>query len=191
MKWLIDTDSPFYNLMNFFADIIIFGFLFFICSLPIFTIGTANCAIYYVVKKRIADEKATIKDFFIAFKKNFLPSTLIWIVMVILITLIIYLSYINIYLFLPISIFCILEIMFTFTYFFPITTKNKFSTKKSIKLSLILAHKHLATTFLCTLILIITVITCFFYLPLFLISGGVYNFLTCNLIEKIFSKYNL
>lgn len=191
MKWLIDPDSPFYKIMNFFADMVMWGFLYFLCAWPIFTIGAANCAIYSITKKINADEKAGIKDFINAFKKNFLSNTFIWLAILFLITTITFLLYVNMYLFLPIAFFCVLEIIFFFVYFFPLTSKNKFPLAKSIKLSFLLAHKHLFTTVLCAAILAITLITCFFYPPLFLICAGVYNFLTCNLLEKIFAKYNL
>lgn len=189
MKWLIDTDSPFYNIMNFFADVIIFALVFFLCSLPIFTIGAANCAMYYCAQKRIFEEKASLRDFFDAFRKNFIIATLIWIWILIIFfaLLIIWINFSQVYVLVPILIFLLLELIFTCIYIFPIINRNC----KSIKLSLIIAHKHLPTTLLCTIIAVIIMITCAFYPLLILISGGLYNFLTAYFIEKIFRNYKI
>ena len=187
MKWLVDPDSPFYNLINFFADIIIFSFLCFLFSLPLITIGTAHTATYYIAKNRIADKKANIKDFFMAFIKNFIPATLIWIcILVISLALIIfYLNFSHVYFLLPIIFFVCLELIFFCIYIFPvIATKKENKIINLVKLSFFLAHKYIFTTFLCLLLAIILFITCFFYPPLFLISNGLYNFFVCRKISQ-------
>ena len=56
--------------------------LWFICSLPIFTIGAATTALYYTSLKIIRNEEGNVtKTFFKAFKENFRQSTVIWLIM--------------------------------------------------------------------------------------------------------------
>ncbi len=56
--------------------------LWFICSIPIFTIGAATSALYYTSLKIIRNEDGNItKTFFRSFKENFRQSTIIWLIM--------------------------------------------------------------------------------------------------------------
>ena len=191
MKWLVDPDSPFYNLINFFADMIILSLLCFLFSLPLITIGAAHTATYYIAKNRIADKKANIKDFFMAFIKNFIPATLIWICILIIAStiFIFYLNFCEIYFLSPIIFFVCLELIFFCIYIFPvIATKKENKIINLVKLSFFLAHKYIFTTFLCLLLAIILFITCLFYPPLFLISNGLYNCFVCKKISKILAQ---
>ena len=56
--------------------------LWFICSIPVFTIGASTTALYTVTLK-IADETESnnTKQFFQAFKRNFVQATRLWLIM--------------------------------------------------------------------------------------------------------------
>lgn len=71
-------DSPIFRLMSKIADIIILNFLWFFCSIPLFTCGASTTALYYVLMKLVKDEEGyIIKDFFMSFRTNFKQSTMI------------------------------------------------------------------------------------------------------------------
>jgi len=73
--------SPLFVVLSRIADIIILNLLFIVCSLPIFTIGAAWTALYYVTVKMVKNEESYIwKDFFKSFKQNFRQATIIWII---------------------------------------------------------------------------------------------------------------
>jgi len=56
--------------------------MFLICSIPIFTIGAANTAMYTVLQRyHQGEEPPIIKGFFRAFRDNFKSATLVWLVM--------------------------------------------------------------------------------------------------------------
>ena len=56
--------------------------LWFICSIPIFTIGASTTALYYVTLKMAKNEEGNIaKSFFRSFKENFKQSTIIWMIL--------------------------------------------------------------------------------------------------------------
>lgn len=64
------------------TDICILGALWFLCSLPIVTIGAANTAMYAVFMQHIIHGKRElVKPFFAAFKKNFKCATILWLIM--------------------------------------------------------------------------------------------------------------
>lgn len=56
--------------------------LWFICCLPIFTVGASTTALYYVTLKIVKNEEGNItKTFFRAFKENFKQGTIIWLIL--------------------------------------------------------------------------------------------------------------
>lgn len=58
------------------------NFLWFIFSLPIFTIGASTTALYYVSLKVVRGEEGNILSTFLrAFRENFKQSTILWLIM--------------------------------------------------------------------------------------------------------------
>ena len=56
--------------------------LWFICSIPIFTVGAATTALYYTSLKIVRDEEYRVgRLFFRSFKQNFRQSTVVWLIM--------------------------------------------------------------------------------------------------------------
>lgn len=81
MDRLFDIEGPLFTTLTRIADLFILNFLFILCCLPVFTIGAATSALYYVTMKMAADEDCyTVKGYFKAFKENFKKSTIIWII---------------------------------------------------------------------------------------------------------------
>lgn len=75
-------DNPVWRFIGKFFDIMILNVLWFVCSIPIVTIGASTTAVYYVTLKLVRDEEgATIKSFFKSFRENFKQSTIIWLLM--------------------------------------------------------------------------------------------------------------
>ena len=55
--------------------------LWFMCCIPVFTIGAATTALYYTVNKSIKNDRGyASSEFFSAFKSNFKQSTVIWLI---------------------------------------------------------------------------------------------------------------
>ena len=60
------------------------NFMWFICSLPIFTIGASTTALYYTSFKIAKDEGSFITTmFFRSFRQNFKQATIIWLIMLV------------------------------------------------------------------------------------------------------------
>ena len=73
---MFKLDSPFMNFLNKLCDIMILNILVLVFSLPIFTIGAAVTAGYYMSFKMVKNEESYIvKGFWKAFKENFKQST--------------------------------------------------------------------------------------------------------------------
>jgi len=60
---------------------ILMSFLWFVCSLPLVTIGASSAAIYRVMFDMREGKPCTVKSFFAAFVKKLVPGTLCWIIL--------------------------------------------------------------------------------------------------------------
>ena len=66
------------------TDVILAGILWFVCSVPIITIGASSTALYYVTVKSIRHERGRlVKTFFKAFRSNFFASFKIWLLYIV------------------------------------------------------------------------------------------------------------
>jgi len=64
------------------TDVCIVGALWFLCSLPIITVGASTTAMYTVFLRNIRnhEQKRYVKPFFASFKQSFRESTILWII---------------------------------------------------------------------------------------------------------------
>ena len=85
MKKLFRYDSPIIKWINRMGRLVILNILWFICCLPIFTIGAATAAMYRVAMA-LAQKREDVSvpgDFFRAFRSNFRQGTLVWLILLI------------------------------------------------------------------------------------------------------------
>lgn len=74
MKFL--QEGPLAEWLSRFMDLILLNTLWFLCSLPVFTLGASTCAVYTVTLQQALHEDPPIfRTFFGAFKKNFKKGT--------------------------------------------------------------------------------------------------------------------
>ena len=72
-----------------FGDLFYLNLLFILTSIPIITIGASVTAMYAVTLKMVKNEEGPVsKEYFKAFKQNFKQSTICWIILVIIGTII-------------------------------------------------------------------------------------------------------
>lgn len=73
--------SPVSNTISRIIDMILAGFWWVICSLPVITIGASSTALYYSIAKCVRHERGRLTAcFFSTFKKEFKQSTLTWLI---------------------------------------------------------------------------------------------------------------
>lgn len=79
------SNSPVIAFLNKMTDLILLNVTFIICCLPIFTIGAATTAMYYVCIVSIRQGDGYVfRRFFESFKKNFKQATIIWLPMLVI-----------------------------------------------------------------------------------------------------------
>lgn len=81
MRNLFNPDAAVWRFMAFIGDLVLLNLLFILTSIPIITMGASISALssveYKLIEKRI---DFIVKNYFRAFKENFLNSTVIWVV---------------------------------------------------------------------------------------------------------------
>ena len=76
---VFSPDSEFMDFLGKVTDFIILNLLCLFCSIPIFTIGAAFTAKYYVSMKIVrGEEPDAVKSYFKSFKENFKQATAVW-----------------------------------------------------------------------------------------------------------------
>lgn len=75
-------DNPIMQFLSRLTDIFILNILFIVCSIPVVTIGASATALYSVTLKMAKNEESYIfRSFFGAFKSNFKQSTISWLIL--------------------------------------------------------------------------------------------------------------
>lgn len=156
MGKIFDIDGKFMSVLNKVADLMILNVIWIICCIPVFTIGAATSALYYVTLKMVKNEDAYIvKSFFKSFKQNFKQGTLIWLIMLaigILLSVDLYITLQMQSTITKILVPCIGAIMliylFILLYIFPLLARFDNTIFHLLKNSLLMGIRHLPWTIL-------------------------------------------
>ena len=156
---LFNYDNPLWRFVGRIWDLFILNLLWIICSIPIVTFGAATTAMHYCTLKiaRDRDSGGVLKMFFHSFKDNLLQSTVIWIILAVLGSALLFDIRFFIFYFpiknsvlkmivLTVTSFVALLWIFTFLYIFPIQAKFVNSIKQTFKLALLMSIRHLIRT---------------------------------------------
>ncbi len=196
-------NSKFYHFMNKVADLMILSGLWFVTSLPIFTIGASCTALYYCVVKVVRQENGSaFKSYFQAFRSNFKQSTIIFLLVLaasLLMTAIGSAVYAifqakstldNIYLvYLVALIFTIAWLHYIFSYI----ARFQAPLKTVLKNSLVICLVNLPSSLSMVILFAVVIVGFIMSFPssamtIFLIPG-VYALISSFLLEKIYRKY--
>ena len=169
-------DGPLYRFLDRATNLIFLNLLFIVCCLPIFTIGPALTAMYYVNIKVLRGEEptSTLQCFFRAFKENFKQSWWVGLVGLLAAALLIFdihaltsvvaipaaLAQVLILL----SVALLILLVLIALYFFAILAQFDNTTKALVKWSIILAIRHLPVTILSATLVALPLL-CFMLLP--------------------------
>jgi len=192
---IFSIDSKFSRFVNLVADMILLGLMWMCTSIPIVTLGASTTALYYVMTKRICNKEGYLfKDYFKSFKANFIQSTIIWIMLLLILIPFLFDFFwisgdFSLYT-LPFKFALLIQLLIITVFIFPIISRFEMPTKQLIKTSFFMANKHLATSILCIAALILTIVICYLYPPFVVASVGFYCYVSSILLVKVFKKYN-
>lgn len=82
MNHILSPDNPIMSFITKIVYAVYLNILWFLCCLPIFTVGASTTALYYVTLKMVKNEEGNItKAFFYSFRQNFKQGTVIWLIL--------------------------------------------------------------------------------------------------------------
>lgn len=90
MRKLFNPDNPVMRFLGKIADLLLLSVLWFVCCLPVVTIGVSTTALYFVALRIPGEDYSVVKDFFRSFKQNFcqgLVAGMLAILMIVLVLL--------------------------------------------------------------------------------------------------------
>ena len=199
MRDFFSLDGPFNKYGGILADMIILSLMWLFFSLIGLglTIGASTSAMFYVSTRRISNREGYItSDFWLAFKTNFKRATIIWVIVLALVS-IIWFNLNNLaavgalsIVILPAQVLILIELVFMSVYVFPLNARFDMGIKQLVKTSFYMANRHLLTTFSCVCLLFAAVLSFFWIPPVALfVAPGAYAWLTSTMIMRIFKKY--
>ena len=82
---VFNMDNPFFRFVNRIADMIVLNVIFLVSCVPVFTIGPALTALYYVAINTWGREDGYIFKMYVkSFKENFKQSTVMWLILLVI-----------------------------------------------------------------------------------------------------------
>ena len=180
-------------------DVVFVNFLWILTSLigVFLTLGAATSAMFSVMFKIInTDEPTSVwKEYWKSFKDNFVFSTVVWLILVIL-ALPVYFMYIYslnnaVDLLVIVAIAGAYQLIIFFVYFFP--TVSVFKTDsywQMLKNVLIMANKNLWINFkVLGSIAAVIILVLYVHISFLVIAVGIYGFLVAFHLKKVFRPY--
>ena len=161
MGKIFDMDNPVFRTISKLVDLIWLNIIFIIFSLPVVTIGASVTALMSVTMKMARDREGYMwAGFWKSFKENFKQSTIIWIIMILVATVLgtdIYFFYSNtagyakflLAFMLGISLAC----SCIATYLFPLQAQFVHTIKQTLKNALLVGMRHIQWTLFIVVIL--------------------------------------
>lgn len=198
---MFKLDSPLMNFLNKVADIMILNFLLLVFSIPVFTIGAAFSAAYYMGFKMVKNEETyIIKGFWKAFKENFKQGTVIWLLLLVVFGIlaadfrIMAYSGIEFAQWIRIAMITVtVVVLMGVVFMFPLQARFINPVKNTIKNAFLMALSHLPTAFLLVAVYAVPVILLYFVpqiLPvIILLAFGLIIYVKSFLLLRVFKKY--
>ncbi len=198
---MFKLDSPLMNFLNKVADIMILNIIVIIFSLPLFTMGAAFTAAYYIGYKMVKNEESyIIRGFWHSFKDNFRQSTILWIIML-AVAGIIAMDYRIVFFsgmefsrnMRIVMIVATIVLAMGAVYIFPMQARYTNTIKNTLKNSFLMALAHLPTSFVMVVVFALPVALAYFIPQILpatvLLALGCVLYFQSFLLMKIFGKY--
>lgn len=198
---MFKLDSPLMNFLNKVADIMILNFLIVIFSIPVFTVGAALSAAYYMGFKMVRNEETyIIKGFWKSFRENFKQGTVMWLIVLVVAGIlaadyrIIVYSGIEFERWIRIAMITVtVVLMMGLVFMFPLQARFVNPVRNTIKNAFLMALSHLPTAFLLVAVYAVPVAILYFIpqsLPvLIFLAFGLIIYGKSFLLLKVFRKY--
>lgn len=158
MTDLFNVDGPVLQFVNKIVYSVYLNILWFLCCIPVITVGASTTALFYVTLKISKNEEGNItKAFFRSFRQNFRQGTLIWLILLaagIILGVdgyvLYHMRFENLFWTLCTAVFCVAAITYTIVlmYIFPLLARFDNTTGAMFKNALFIGVRFLFCTVL-------------------------------------------
>lgn len=196
MHQLFSPDNPVMQFINKIVGSVYLNILWFLCCLPVITIGASTTALFYVTLKMTEDEEGSLtKTFFRSFRENFKQATVIWLLLLLAgIVLGIdgyvfyHMRYGNIFWTLGAAVFLIVLAAYVILlmYIFPILSRFDNTTKAMFVNSIMIGMRFLlCTVMMAAIYLIMALVIINVFTPAIIFGEGLCALLCSYLLKNI------
>jgi uncharacterized membrane protein YesL len=195
---LFDPENSFWRFLTKVFNVAYAGFLWFVVSLPLVTMGAATVALYTYTLQLVRGEEGYVgKTFFAAFRKHFRKASLLWLFMVILTSFLLFDLYLarrmggtigNLLFFSLLSVSFVALV--TIIHIFPLLAQYDSSFRETIKRSFMfgLGNLHYSVTLMVIFGLQAVVL---YYVPVTIfVSTGFSTVLSSFFLSYLYGKYS-
>lgn len=194
---LFSLNSPLARGINKLVQMLYAGVLWFLCSLPILTVGAATTALYEVLLKLEKDQENYIgRSFFHAFRRNLRSATLVW--LPILLAEIVFGVNLLYYAIpgggqFPVQcvVFTVLLLLTVIIhgYAFPSMARFENTTAQTFRFALMLALRNPGWTAVIVILQLAAVFVCWFFLWFPVVFGmGIVGYMQAAIFNRIFDR---
>lgn len=198
MHGLFRYDGPLSQFFTRLFDCLWLSVLWVIGSLPLITVGASTTAMYHtVVKVFRRDEGKTWEEFWGAYRSNFKQSTVVWLILIPIYSVLIYSGYVAFQMYelgnvpdwvmIALLVAAALITMWAL-YLFPLLARFQNSTQQTLKNAMYIALSNFPKSLGLLLILVLTVaLSLIPFFVLFIPAAGM--LWSSYSLEKVFSRY--
>lgn len=194
---ILHIDSPVARAINKFVQMVYVGLLWFVCSIPILTMGAATTALYEVLLKMQKDEEGAVgAAFFRGFRANMKASLPVWLPILLAEVL----FGVNLFYYavlgggrFPVQsvVFGVLSVLAltAFGYAFPVMARFENTTAGTFRMTFLLAIRNPGWTVVIAIMQVLTLLICwgFLYIPALFIMG-ISGYMQAAIFNRIFDR---
>lgn len=197
-RTVLGFDGSFMRVCDKVFDVLLLGFLWILCSIPLITVGASTTALYYAVVKCVKnDDGYPVKEFFHSFRLNFVPGILIWI-FIVAATFVMQLNigilmaetsgYVGMF-FICFYGLAAVFLLAVFCYIFPALSRFDMNIGWMIKVSMYMTVRYFGTTLALLLVLVCTGALVFRFPMLVFFAPGPVVFLMSEFLERVLKRH--
>lgn len=200
MGRFFNLENPIWRFIGNLADFFLLSLCWYLCCIPIITLGCGTSAMYYVTMKMAANREGyTIRSFLTAFKTNFRTATPIWLLFLI-IAFILYADFTwSIHsntlfaksMFITFMVIALLYCL-CLSLIFPLTARCEHTIQALLKMCFAMSIRSFLPIF-STMIVTIAFFSfgIFIFWPLLLIAPGLSAYINSFIFNKVLAGYHL
>lgn len=196
MNKILSPDGPLMSLMTKVAYSAYLNILWFLCCLPVVTVGASTTALFYVSLKIAKNEEGNItKAFFRSFRENFKQGTIIWLILLVAGIMLgvdgyvlYHMRFSNAFWTIITAVFIVAVVAYVIIvmYIFPLLARFQNTTIAMFKNSIMIGMRFLLCTALMAVIyFVMAVVVIRFFTPIIIFGEGLCALLCSYLLSNI------